>query len=243
LASRNHLENLRVVLVSSRNPLNIGAAARAMSNFGVTDLRLVNPYEPSFREAKSAVGAAKILLDAQEFKTIPEAVADCSLVIATTAAQNRELQQPLRPLPVAARLIRTRLKSGKVAVLFGSEKHGLTNDDISHCHWVMHIPTRTEHLSMNLGQAVAVCIYEIARDVKIAEKLKPRSAATAAELDRLTAALLDALTVSGYLWQAADGVVEDKLRRLVRRLKFSPEDAELLLGMARKIVWKLHSKD
>ncbi len=134
------LGKLRVVLVSPRNPLNIGAAARAMSNFGFTQLRVVKPYNVAFREARSAVGAAALLASAQEFKTVAEAVADCALVVGTTALRHRELQHPLRRLEDGARLIRRQLASRRIAVLFGSEKRGLSNADLSHCHWLMRIP-------------------------------------------------------------------------------------------------------
>src|SRR5438128_820949 len=86
---------LRVVLVSPRNPLNIGAAARAMSNFGCTELRLVNPYEVAFREARSAVKAQKVLEKAQQYPTLGEAVADCGLVVGTTSIGYRQLEHPL----------------------------------------------------------------------------------------------------------------------------------------------------
>src|SRR6478609_7829313 len=164
LPTPSDFDRLCVVLVSTRNPLNIGAAARAMSNMGFSRLRVVNPYEASFREARSAVGAAPLLAQAEQYGSVAEAVADCSLVVGTTAAGNRELQQPLKLLGEGAQLIRKRLRAGsRVALLFGSEKRGLSNDDLSHCHWLMHIPTRKEHVSMNLGQAVAVCLYELAR--------------------------------------------------------------------------------
>ena len=107
---RTNFENLRVVLVATRNPLNIGAAARAMSNFGALHLRVVNPFDPSFREAKSAVGAAELLQHAELFSSVPEAVADCSLVVGTTAARDREVQQPLHRLEVAAPLLRDGLR-------------------------------------------------------------------------------------------------------------------------------------
>ena len=152
------------MLVSTRNPLNIGAAARAMSNLGFLRLRVVNPYEASFREARSAVGAAPLLAKAEQYSSVAEAVADCSLVVGTTAVSKRELNHPLRLLKDAAPVIRKRLQAGgRIALLFGSEKRGLSNDDFSHCHWLMHIPTREEHTSMNLGQAVAVCLYELVR--------------------------------------------------------------------------------
>src|SRR5437879_5288884 len=179
------LDNLRVVLVATRNPLNIGAAARAMSNFGFTRLRVVNPFDVAFREARSAVGAPALLANAEEYKSVAEAVADCSLVVGTTAARDRELQHPLRLLPDASVLIRQQLTSGRVALLFGSEKRGLANEDLSHCHWLLKIPTREVHRSMNLGQAVAVCLYELARDWKSAphpEKYRHASAADHARL-------------------------------------------------------------
>ena len=91
----NDLRQLAIVLVRTRNPLNIGAVARAMQNFGAADLRLVAPYEASFREAPSAVGAGTVLREAREFASVAEAVADCRLVIGTTAARRRELEQPL----------------------------------------------------------------------------------------------------------------------------------------------------
>src|SRR5580698_5093002 len=156
--------NLRVVLVTPRNPLNIGAAARAMSNFGVFELRLVNPYHVAFLEARSAVKASKILADAREFETVADAVADCSLIVGTTSIGNRLLEHPLRRLETGGRIIAKKLASAPVALLFGSEKFGLSNEDMSYCHWLMRIPAREEHASMNLGQAVAVCLYEIIRN-------------------------------------------------------------------------------
>ncbi len=121
------LSRLRVVLVAPRNPLNIGAAARAMSNFGFSSLRVVNPYSPSFREARSAVGASEILESAERYKSLAEAVEDCTLVVGTTAVRNRDLQHPVRRPEYGARLIRQRLRAGNVALLFGSEKFGLSN--------------------------------------------------------------------------------------------------------------------
>lgn len=155
---------MRVVLVRARNPLNIGAAARAMSNFGLAHLRVVQSHGPSFREARSAVGAADVLAGAKEYDSIADAVADCGLVVGTTSVGQRQLQQPLKDLLAGTQLIRKHLATGSVALLFGSEKIGLRNEDLSHCHWLMRIPTREEHRSMNLGQAVAVCLYELVRN-------------------------------------------------------------------------------
>lgn len=236
---------LRVILVAPRNPLNIGAAARAMSNFGFFHLRVVNPYELAFREARSAVGAAPLLARAQEFKTVAEAVEDCRLVVGTTAVGKRRLQHPVRRLDQAARFLRKTLAGSRVALLFGSEKRGLSNEDLSHCNWLLRIPTQEDHRSMNLGQAVAVCLYELARDQAV---MKPEKhvPATAADLERLTALLLDALRSSGYLKSGPGGSqnrrsaapTEEKIRRLVRRLHLSAMDAEVTLGIFRQILWK-----
>jgi tRNA/rRNA methyltransferase len=129
LANPPNLQNLHVVLVRSRNPLNIGAAARAMSNFGASHLRVVTPYEKAFREAVSAVGAAPLLASAEEFNSVAEATRDCSLVIGTTAVGHRELQHELYSLEETTEKIHQALASGRVAILFGSEKTGLSNHD------------------------------------------------------------------------------------------------------------------
>src|SRR6202163_1485542 len=173
------LSRLRVVLVAPRNPLNIGAVARAMSNFGFQSLRLVNPYAPSFREARSAVGASEVLANADRCRTVAEAVEDCTLVVGTTAVRNRDLQHPVRRPEYGARLIHRRLRASNVALLFGSEKFGLSNDALSHCHWLMRIPTCDQNISMNLGQAVAVCLYELVRDSKYERAPKHLELATA----------------------------------------------------------------
>jgi tRNA/rRNA methyltransferase len=249
LSSQSQLDNLRVVLVNPRNPLNIGAAARAMSNFGFFHLRVVNPYELAFREARSAVGASPLLARAEEFKSLAEAIADCTLIVGTTAVGRREPQHLVKRLEQAAPLIRKRLSGSPVALLFGSEKRGLSNEDLSHSHWLLRIPTREGHRSMNLGQAVAVCVYELARDPHAAPPPGKRTAATAAELERITSALLDALLASGYVKSTpaapqkrrTAAPTDEKIRRLVRRLHFSSSDAELLLGILRQILWKSRS--
>jgi len=249
LATHTQSDLLRVVLVNTRNPLNIGAAARAMSNFGFFHIRVVNPYELAFREARSAVGASPILAAAEEFPSLAEAVADCTLVVGTTSVGHREVQHPVKRLEQAAPLIRTRLTASRVALLFGSEKRGLSNEDLSHCHWLLRIPTREEHRSMNLGQAVAVSLYELARDLHATPAPEKRSVASAADLERITTVLLEALRASGYLKSSpaaspkrrSAAPTDEKIRRLIHRLHLSSSDAELILGILRQILWKSRS--
>jgi len=238
---------LCVVLVATRNPLNLGAAARAMSNFGFSRLRVVAPYEAAFREARSAVGASALLASAEEYESVAEAVADCTLVVGTTAARHRELAHELFQLEEGARLIRRELKSGRVALLFGSEKRGLSNRDLSHCHWLLRLPTREEHPSMNLGQAVAVALYEVARSLGATQskqahtRRSPRLAA-AGELERLTSTLLETLRASGYA-NSQTASTQEKVRRLIRRLEPDAADAETLLGMLRQMLWKIRADE
>ena len=237
---------MRVVLVSPRNPLNIGAAARAMSNFGFTDLHLVAPYDVAFREARSAVNAHAILESASVHAKLPEALAGCTLVVGTTSLGNRDLHAPLYRLERAGRLIRQHLESAPVAktavvaLLFGSEKFGLANEDLSHCHWNLRIPTREAHGSMNLGQAVAVCLYELRRAVRVpAAGFDLPPPAPAEDLERMTAVLLDLLRKSGYVHERTRESNELKIRRLVRRLHLPKHDAEVWLGMLKQILWRL----
>ncbi len=231
---------LRVVLVAPRNPLNIGAAARAMSNFGFSSLRVVNPYAPSFREARSAVGASRILESAERFKSLSEAVEDCTLVVGTTAVRNRDLQHAVRRPEYGARLIQQRLRASNVALLFGSEKFGLSNEALSHCHSLIRIPTCDENISMNLGQAVAVCLYELIRDSKRARAAKQLELATAGQLERITLLLLDALQTSGFLDRRHVSDSDERIRRLVRRLRLPERDAVIWLGMLRQMMWKMN---
>lgn len=249
----SQFERLRVVLVATRNPLNIGAAARAMSNFGFRRLRVVRPFEPAFLEAKSAVGAADLLTRAEHFDSVADAVSDCALVVGTTAVRTRNLQHTVRRLEDGARLIRkkmaaassatTRAKnSDSIALLFGSEKVGLSNDDLSHCNWLMRIPTCDANISMNLGQAVAVCLYELIRDAKAARGSRAAEKvelASAEDLERITVILMDTLRASGYLERRVISDVEERMRRMIRRMSLPARDAEVWLGLLRQIVWKL----
>ena len=210
-----------------------------MSNFGFTDLRLVNPYDVAFTEARSAVRSHYILEQAQVCASISEAVSGCTLVVGTTAVGNRDLHVPLYRLEQAGPMIREHNESAQVALLLGSEKFGLSNEDMSYCNWLLRIPSRDEHGSMNLGQAVAICLYELRRDAAIAEIRYPDpKLADADDLERSTALLLDILQHSGYVNERTSQSTQLKIRRLVRRLKAPKGDIETWLGIFRQILWK-----
>jgi TrmH family RNA methyltransferase len=215
-----------------------------MSNFGFLHLRLVNPYEVAFQNARSAVGAAETLAAAEVYKTVAEAVADCSLVIGTTAIGHRDLQHDLVPLPAGGATIRSHMAAaGRCALLFGSEKFGLSTLEMSHCNWLMHIPTRGEHRSMNLGQAVAVCLYELVRDPERGIEPRGGNPATAAGIERITDALLEALSASDYPKLNTSKSFHGAVRRAMRRQHLQQGDAEFLLGMLRQMIWKLKQNE
>ncbi len=167
-------------------------------------------------------------------------MADCRLVVGTTSVGHRELHHPLRRLEYGARLVRRALEQAPVALLFGSEKFGLSNDDLSHCHWLMRIPTADPVPSMNLGQAAALCLYELARDPRAARvrpvKLK---AAAAEEREQITSLLMEALERSGYVNPVTAASTREKTRRMVRRLNVTAKDAPTMMGMLRQMLWKM----
>ncbi len=160
-----------------------------------------------------------MLENAEKYKTVAEAVADCSLVIGTTAIGHRDLQHSIQRLEAGAPVIRAHIATGTCALLFGSEKFGLSNLDMSHCHWLMHIPTRDEHASMNLGQAVAICLYELSRDPKALAKPGKGTPASAEEAERITETLLTALRASDYPKLNTSKSFHSAVRRLVRRMR------------------------
>ncbi len=234
-------DGLRVVLVRTRNPLNIGAAARAMVNFGFGHLRVVEPYEKAFREARSAVDAEPVLENAEEFGSVTAAVADCALVVATAEGRQRTTEEPLMRLETAVEEMRTHLRSGaRVAVVFGSEKRGLSNEELGPCQRVLRIPTEAEQPSMNLGQAVAVVLYEVIRDAATASGAElERARATAGDRERLVALLVEVLERSEAARRGERALGEEKVRRLVRHMELTQPDAREWMGMVRQVLWKL----
>ncbi len=235
----------RIVLVRPRNPLNIGAAARAMANFGFRDLTLVAPFGPTWQEARSAVGAEDVVRSARAVNDLLEAIGDATLVIGTTAGARRTLDRELISLhELPAWLWKNASKRARAALLFGSEKHGLTNDDLSHCHAVVRIPTSPETPSMNLGQAVAVCCYELARARAVAGRppasrvflSDPASAQSVGHVFERAVRVLDE---TGYLKPNSRAATLVKLRRLLLDLRLSNNDVKILGGVLAQIEWKL----
>ena len=154
--------NFCVVLVRPRDPNNIGACARAMANFGLSDLRVVEPYAPVWREATSAVGAGDIMQNAAQLTSLDEALKDCTFSLAATALRNRGVVQEVITLPHLNERLQT-CPTDKVALVFGNEKTGLCQEDIERCDAILNIPTVAKQPSINLAQAVILTCYELSR--------------------------------------------------------------------------------
>jgi tRNA/rRNA methyltransferase len=264
-------DRLITVLVRARNPANIGAVARAMHDLGYEHLRVVNDFHAPFEAAqleaaqKSAVHSQDILANAKQSDCLADAVADCTLVLGTTAVGARVLEQPLYTLAEAVPVIDAHLggaQDAKVALLFGSEKTGLSNEELSYCHALLTIPMNTRtaprHLSMNLGQAAAVCLYTMAQpaqpanpgapthtassfDAGLRESIPFGLPATSAEEERLTQLLLEVLARSDYTRRHPANARQPVIRRLVRRMANSSNDAAIWAGILRQLLHALSS--
>jgi len=248
MRDRAELERVVVVLARARNPNNIGAVARAMHDFGFRHLRVVNGYAVPFETARSAVDASAVLAEAKAFASVADAVADCTLVVGTTAVGERALEHPLHELVEAGGLIVEELakESGRIALLFGSEKTGLSNEELSHCHWLLTIPMEkhagVRHPSMNLGQAVAVCLYELVRTRETRVLDGDSAGATAGEVERLTGLLGEVLEATGYTKRHPSNCDEGQIRRLVLRMGNASEDAAVWMGVLRQVLWKVRGR-
>ena len=251
-----------------------------MANFGFQHLAVVAPYEEHWREAKSAVGASDLLQNAVHMERLVEAVADCTLVIGTGTRAHRQPEQPVIPLPELAPLVGVELaRGGRVALVFGPEKRGLTREDLALCHLLVEIPTDPRQPSMNLGQAVAVCLYELARashplppqpgtetgappspntetgappsasvgrrTAKVgnhavaASPASSRDLACARDLDLLAGVVAETMQAANYSPAAMRKANSHDLHLLLRRLKLERRDAGRILGLFRRILWRL----
>lgn len=235
-------DRLDVVLVSPRNPLNIGAVARAMANFGFDRLRVVAPYAEHWREARSAVGAPELLAQAAEFATLAEAVAACTLVAGTGTLTYRKPEQPVVALPQLAPLLAAELaRGGRVALVFGPEKHGLTREDLAYCHVLVEIPTDVRQPSMNLGQAAAVCLYEVAMRTAQAEPAPQPAGSTApsGSLERLAGLIEETMAAASYSPATMQTANQHDLRLLLRRLRLDAHDTRRAMGFFRRVLRRL----
>ena len=244
-----NLLDTRIVLVRPRNPLNIAAAARAMKNFGLQDLVLVAAYEPVWLDARAAPGAKDLLRNMRTVRTLREALEDRTLVLGTSSLARRRPAQSVFSLNQLGGLLKRGKASERLAILFGSEKTGLSNRDLGQCHGVLRIPTEESTPTMNLGQAVAVCCYELTRCLqtgrgipKEASERTAASPATVGEVNRLVEAVDLLLGEKSGDKAARAGGRSARLRELFLRCPLRSRDVTLLLGVLRDIAWRMRQQ-
>ena len=227
------LSRIAVVLTRTSHPGNIGAAARAMKTMGLRDLVLVAPrHAPGAEAVALAAGAADVLEQARVLPTLAEALADRTLAFGFSA-RGRDLSHPARDWRAAAPEAIAATGEGLVALVFGNETSGLSNDELLSCQRLVSIPADPGYPSLNLAAAVQVACYELslaASAFRVPQRA-PRALATGAELERLHARLREALLGGGYPDPAEPGRLDERMRRLAARLALETEEVAILHGM------------
>jgi len=229
--------NLRIVLVRPQYSGNIGAVARAMRNFAVRDLALVNPAPVHRAQADMMAVHARDVLDHMQIHTSVEAaIADCGLVIGTTCREGLYRENAVTPRTLAPHILAT-ANTNRVALVFGCEDSGLANDELRYCHRLMRIPTNATYASLNVAQAVLLCCYEVflATQEDRAETLQPLAVAERQEL--MYEKLKHALLKVGFLHKDNPEHIMFAFRRILGRAGLEERDVRILLGMARQIEW------
>ena len=229
--------NLRIVLVRPQYSGNIGAVARAMRNFSVSDLALVNPAPLHRAQADMMAVHARDVLDHMHIHTsVQDAIADCGLVIGTTCRPGLYREDTVRPRALAPHILAT-AATNRVALVFGCEDSGLSNEELRYCHRLMMIPTDATYPSLNVAQAVLLCCYEVFLATQEDNSAPLRSLAVAEHQELMYEKLKQALLRVGFLHQDNPEHIMFAFRRILGRAGLEERDVRILLGMARQIEW------
>jgi tRNA/rRNA methyltransferase len=234
----NALRRVRVVLVRPRGATNVGSAARAMKNMGLHDLALVEPKLRRLnRGGVMAVHARDLLEKARIVDDLSAALSDCTLIVGTTR-RGGLYRAAAVSLEMLAPLIVDHARRGRVALVFGPEDHGLTNDDLKHCQRLIQIDTSPDYPSLNLAQAVLLCCYELRRAAQAGAPAKNAlEPAPAADVEFLFERLQSAFLRIGFLNPQNPDHIMFALRRVLGRAQLEASDIRIFLGLARQIEW------
>lgn len=222
-----------VVLVRPARPANVAAACRALKNMGLRSLTLVEAPEMPPDARRLAYGAWDVLDGARHARTLREAVASCTLVVATSGRADVLAMAPRELVARAPALA----AGGRTALVFGPESTGLHRDELALCPWRVHIPADPAHSSLNLAQAVLLLAYEVRLSALTPSSASGAAPATSGELEGVIDALGEALLAVGYLNPANPGAILAELRRLLARAQPTPREVVLLRGLARQVQW------
>lgn len=241
-------ERIKIVLCNTTHPGNIGATARAMKTMGLTELTLVAPKEfPSAEVTARAAGADDILANAQIHTTLEQAIAGCSLVVATTA-RRRNIRWPEQSADLAAELLLEKVLAGQsIAIVFGQERSGLSNEQLDLCNFMIRIPTNPDFSSLNVASAVQIICYELNRQITSLEG-QPQQEQLATEfvsaeqMDRFYQQLEQTLILLEYLDVNNSGKLMRRLRRLYNRTELDNDEYNILMGVLSSIQKKLNNQ-
>ncbi|MFM8271732.1 MAG: RNA methyltransferase [Gemmata sp.] len=241
------LTRCRVVLVRPHYAGNLGAAARVMRNFWLSDLVLVAPYASTgdLEARRMATHGLAVLDAARVVPDLSDALSDCVFSFATSSLTAGVFRGgTVGTAAERAPELLAAAEAGPVALVFGPEPHGLSNEEIGRCHGVLHVPVDAEYGSLNLAQAVAVCCYELRKawskqvnGSRGKPEVPARAVAPFADQDRMFAHLHDALTAVGYLFGEKGDSLMHALRHLIGRAQPSPQEVKILHGLARQLLW------
>lgn len=222
-----------VVLVEPSLPENVGAVARVIGNFGGGELRLVNPCDHLSSTALSlATHSAKVLREARIFATLNDALADRQFVIGTSARKRERHARPL-PLPQVGTLLPD--SGTRLAVVFGRESSGLTNEELALCHACVHVPTQGPASSLNLSHAVGVVLYELTRNPPVGATPAASALATTRQVNGLKTHLFEVLDAVGFLKPGAEASIRQSFADLMGRARPTDLDVRLLRGFLHRV--------
>ncbi|HQR48636.1 MAG TPA: RNA methyltransferase [Steroidobacteraceae bacterium] len=233
--------SIAIVLVGISHPGNIGSAARAMKTMGLTELRLVAPERfPATEATVMAAGADDVLASAQIHADVAGAVADCGLIVGTTS-RARHLPWRIVEPRAAAVEIAAAARDGKVAILFGAERTGLSNEDIERCQLLVSIPTGSTYSSLNVAMAVQVVAYEVLvalRGEAAAAAARGVPLASATEMERFYAHLEQVMEETGFHDRTGEGHLMARIRRLFNRAVLDQNEVNILRGILTSVQGK-----
>lgn len=241
------LDRIKIVLVETSHPGNIGSAARAMKTMGLTQLVLVSPLKfPHQQAIEMASGAMDLLENAEIYPTLLDAVADCELVIGSSA-RTREIALPQLEMRTFAPYIAQQASDARVAIVFGRERTGLTNDELSKCQFQVTVDTNPEYGSLNLAQAVQLFCYEL-RAMAMSNQVHAKSEgsynkmAQVKEIEGLYQHIEQTLHLTEFLDPEAPKKVMAKIKRLFSRTRLEAQEVNILRGILSSVQHSIENK-
>lgn len=233
------LDDIRIVLVGPLYGGNIGSVCRAMANMGLSDLAIADARPVDMNEARMmACHATEILESRTEYPTMADAVADCGLVMGATARLGLYRQHAKTPREWAPHALKTAAGGSRVAMVFGREDNGLSNEELALCTQIIQIPTTREHSSINLAQAVMICAYELFTAADVYEAPEEKSPEASSQLrEKMFEIWRSMLLETGFMKDDKAEHMMLGLRRILSRGRLTEDDVKIMMGIARQALW------